>query len=984
MATLGTQNLAIAQQLDPAKRKRFEELIGYLPEAGYSIGFTDLGDANTFLDDPYQYLKTSGYAPDSVLNQFQANSGMGAVPGPGVEEQIAPITTTTTPVDAGPVSTAGKVLHAEGMQDLDLSKFSHLSPAAQSAMEKGFRDAAAAAGKTVTMSGGTAPAVTPTSMTTTGAGTAPTNEQNMEFFATYGKRKGEPGFVASFDFNSDNVIDYNDFLKFAKGAGNIISPDPGSVSTPETTTPTNGQVSGVELNDPFQTTGPRTMEQIQAANRQALKDYQAGKITDQQYQQILSDSAKEMTGLNKTSTTVGTDQGTTLNDPLKTETAPVTTGPGSVSTPEKVTKIGNYFLKGGVYYASEADALAGRNPITTPEAKTEEQARQDAERATEQAAASSAEPESVSAPDTTGETVPSPTTPTESPATDAAPAVADETAPPAAGAGTTETWDGFLGNTSASGVTGQAATSDIWDKLISDALTLSFDPTAMTTEAEAAIDRDAQREREALARIYEMSPGGIESGNAQRAYEDLAARVVEAKSAARQNIQKMTSDENRANMQTLLGVATQTDLTAYQNKNLELQRYLGEGELLGSLNGKDTLAAKRLSVDELNSAMQRATMRGESTGEFTDPQTGISYRTLNQQKMDLSVKAFNVDETNAALNRAIAKGNATGEFVDPETGVTTTTLLAKQFDLSVEELQFRRDTVSKQLGIETQKMENAMTQFYFSMEENARQFDISTVEGKRQFDEKMEQASEEFIASLDLDKQKLKLLEDQFGWAKFSDKAKGIASAVAGIGTYAAENWETLKKVGSAVKDLFSSGTGAVAGAAAAGTGTALAGGGLLTSGALPAAGVYGNVAAGGTANLIGGSSTAAASGGGSGSLATLASSAGVPLALMAAMSLPQWGYSSGPDSTSLIDLKKHNENIIANLERQAQAAGMTVEEYQKTLPADAERVLINLQEAIARREKLQMDLSGGVYGGIDLGSLTLDEIALLGQQGKI
>ena len=134
-------------------------------------------------------------------------------------------------------------------------------------------------------------------------------------------------------------------------------------------------------------------------------------------------------------------------------------------------------------------------------------------------------------------------------------------------------------------------------------------------------------------------------------------------------------------------------------------RSLGAGELgLG-----ETESDLRREMADLDKAIERARV----TGNFIDPDTGLSQDTLEKLRtqmeeagltglykgqITMAGKEFNLREELGRLDGAIARANATGTFIDPDTGESTKTLdnwRIQLLEASVTGIYQGKDTLAK-------------------------------------------------------------------------------------------------------------------------------------------------------------------------------------------------------------------------------------------------------------------------------------------------
>lgn len=142
-------------------------------------------------------------------------------------------------------------------------------------------------------------------------------------------------------------------------------------------------------------------------------------------------------------------------------------------------------------------------------------------------------------------------------------------------------------------------------------------------------------------------------------------------------------------------IGLQADI-GYRRESLDLQGRgmdVQEGQLalsdriqtgqLKLAEGQLDVQERQQTMQEINSAMERALVQGELTGVYEDPQNpGVTMDTLKKAAQDfgqgIEERQTTILELDAIMARLTARGDATGMYVDPVTGYDIPTLEARR------------------------------------------------------------------------------------------------------------------------------------------------------------------------------------------------------------------------------------------------------------------------------------------------------------------
>jgi len=228
---------------------------------------------------------------------------------------------------------------------------------------------------------------------------------------------------------------------------------------------------------------------------------------------------------------------------------------------------------------------------------------------------------------------------------------------------------------------------------------------------ERGITRQAEEQRQKMARMFGIDSGGLKGGRAIRVAGTIGAQEMQGKEQLAGEFGQRVPQEQAQSLQLLQGLqrgqeqadinaataASQIDLSerAQSFNEYATQRQMTDAEYNSEVN-------RRVQSGELDIADRDQLLRQRAQDEAEK---------LGDVQRQTALRSMSDQEANSAMSRAEVAGNQTGIFTDPQTGQTRETLQAElgrrqasvaERGMSVQEASLSEDTRLREFALNLQ------------------------------------------------------------------------------------------------------------------------------------------------------------------------------------------------------------------------------------------------------------------------------------------
>tara|TARA_R110002020_G_scaffold3108_2_gene14200 strand:+ start:1860 stop:3692 length:1833 start_codon:yes stop_codon:yes gene_type:complete len=292
---------------------------------------------------------------------------------------------------------------------------------------------------------------------------------------------------------------------------------------------------------------------------------------------------------------------------------------------------------------------------------------------------------------------------------------------------------------------------------------------------ELAIDGDRQRElelervrsafqeqREQLSRQFALQPGGEQSGNAQRAFEQLASAEANALINAERQVDQQVRDQATQNIQTLTAVQESREAAALQQGNFALSREDLDLRTRSQATSEGFQErAQDLQEQGMGLEAEKVRQAGEQlaiSSEQFNAQLDLSAQELglNREQVEASL-AQGQQRLNAEINQMEQAGTLDFQRLGLDRDVFQATIEQQQLDRATQDMQF-----SKQLDLSVAEFNQMSMDSDRVWEQTVSQAGIDNNLNERQF----AMAIDELQNDMTLKGRQMDLAVDEFGLAR--------------------------------------------------------------------------------------------------------------------------------------------------------------------------------------------------------------------------
>lgn len=317
---------------------------------------------------------------------------------------------------------------------------------------------------------------------------------------------------------------------------------------------------------------------------------------------------------------------------------------------------------------------------------------------------------------------------------------------------------------------------------------------------ELAIDGDRQRElelervrsafqeqREQLSRQFALQPGGEQSGNAQRAFEQLASAEANALINAERQVDQQVRDQATQNIQTLTAVQESREAAALQQGNFALSREDMDLRTRSQATSEGFQErAQELQEQGMGLEAEKVRQAGEQlaiSSEQFNSQLDLSAQELglNREQIEASL-AQGQQRLNAEINQMEQAGTLDFQRFGLDRDVFQATIEQQELDRATQDMQFSKQldlsvAEFRQMSMDSDRVwEQTISQAGIDNNLNERQFAMAmdelqndmTLKGRQ-----MDLATDEFGLrregqefAQELDARRMDLETDEFGLAR--------------------------------------------------------------------------------------------------------------------------------------------------------------------------------------------------------------------------